>query len=51
VFVLDHIAIMAAVNLIRHLHWATGDCHENILIIGQPPFSVYCPQSLIGRCP
>ena len=51
VFVLDHIAIMTAVNLIRHLRWATGDCRENMLRIGQPPISVYCPQQLIGRCP
>ena len=26
VLVLDHIAVMAAVNLIRHLHWALGAC-------------------------
>ena len=28
VFVLDHITIIPAVNLIRHLHWATGDRYE-----------------------
>ena len=28
VFILDHIAIMLAVNLIRHLHWSSGDRHE-----------------------